>query len=170
MVKLPFCRSSQKTSTTSRGASRAKPIFLCAAWIPNFATCGSYWIHWIDKKWHRKIHPFFNSAKHLFRLGPSKNHGELLTNNQMLCFWQMGLKLHFYRISMAFSWDSHPMDPWPLSETVLFSNPLVVKAQSHFLSEATAGSIGSIFDGMWYRMGPPSDVCWFIKPIITPMN
>ena len=49
---------------------------------------------------------------------------------------------------MAFSWDSHPMDPWPLSETVLFSNPLVVKAQSHFLSEATAGSIGSIFDGM----------------------
>ena len=83
-----------------------------------------------------------------FRLGPSKNHGELLTNNQMLCFWQMGLKLHFYRISMASSWDSHPMDPWPLSEKVLFSNLLVIKAQSHFISEATARSIGSIFDGM----------------------
>ena len=33
-----------------------------------------------------------------------------------------------------------PMDPWPLSQKVL--NPLVIIPQSHFLSEATAGSIG----------------------------
>jgi hypothetical protein len=50
---------------------------LCAAWIPNFATCGS--IGSIgSQKMTWKDPPIFQFGKPIFfRLGPSKNHGEL---------------------------------------------------------------------------------------------
>ena len=50
---------------------------------------------------HGKIHPFLSSVNHLFRLGPSKNHG-YVTNNQRVPFLDTPIYLgKFSHISLT---------------------------------------------------------------------